>query len=45
MSATFIQKIRLDGFLWFASGSDALVLRPLNVLIGANASGCSGAWR
>jgi predicted ATPase len=41
MSATFIQKIRLDGFLSFAPGSDALELRPLNVLIGANASGKS----
>jgi predicted ATPase len=41
MSATFLQKIRLDGFLSFAPGSDALELRPLNVLIGANASGKS----
>jgi predicted ATPase len=41
MSATFFQKIRLDGFLSFAPGSDALELRPLNVLIGVNASGKS----
>jgi predicted ATPase len=41
MSATFLQKIRLDGFLSFAPGSDALELQPLNVLIGANASGKS----
>ena len=39
--ATFLQKIRLDGFLSFAPGSDALELRPLNVLIGPNASGKS----
>jgi predicted ATPase len=39
--ATFLQKIRLDGFLSFAPGSDASELRPLNVLIGPNASGKS----
>jgi hypothetical protein len=45
MRVTFIQKIRLDGFESFAPGSDALELQPLNVLIDANASGCSGTWR
>jgi predicted ATPase len=34
-------KIRLDGFLSFAPGSNALELQPLNVLIGVNASGKS----
>jgi predicted ATPase len=41
MSASFIQKIRLDGFLSFAPGTEALELRALNVLIGANGSGKS----
>src|SRR5437879_2976499 len=41
MSPTFIQKIRLDGILSFAPGTEPLELRPLNVLIGANGSGKS----
>jgi predicted ATPase len=41
MNAPFIQKIRLDGFLSFAPGTEPLELRPLNVLIGANGSGKS----
>lgn len=41
MSATFIRRIRLDGFLSFPPGSEPLELRPLNVLIGPNGSGKS----
>ena len=32
-------RLRLDGFLSFAPGSDAFEMRPLNVLIGPNGSG------
>ena len=38
---TTIQSLRLDGLLSFASGSQAFVLKPLNVLIGLNGSGMS----
>ena len=36
-----IQRLRLDAFLSFAPGSDAIELEPLNVLIGPNGSGKS----
>ena len=36
-----IQRLRLDGFLSFAPGSEPFELRPLNVLIGPNGSGKS----
>ena len=36
-----IQRLRLDGFLSFAPGSEAFDLQPLNVLIGPNGSGKS----
>ena len=36
-----IQRLRLDGFLSFPPGSDAIELEPLNVLIGPNGSGKS----
>ena len=36
-----IRSLRLDGFLSFAPGSDAIELEPLNVLIGPNGSGKS----
>jgi len=41
MSARFIERIKLDGFLSFAPGSDPLELHRLNVLIGPNAAGKS----
>ena len=41
MTSPFIRSIRLDGFLSFAPGSEAVSLRPLNVLIGPNGSGKS----
>ena len=36
-----IRRLRLDGFLSFAPGSEPFELRPLNVLIGPNGSGKS----
>ena len=36
-----IQRLRLDGLLSFAPGSDVIDLEPLNVLIGPNGSGKS----
>ena len=36
-----IRSLRLDGFLSFGPGSDAIELEPLNVLIGPNGSGKS----
>lgn len=36
---TTISRVRLDGFLSFAPGSEAFDLRPLNVLIGPNGAG------
>ncbi len=36
---TTISRVRLDGLLSFAPGSDAFELRPLNVLIGPNGAG------
>ena len=39
MSATFIRRLRLDGFLSFAPGTEPFELRSLNVLIGPNGSG------
>ena len=41
MDGHFVRSLRLDGFLSFAPGSDAIQLRPLNVLIGPNGSGKS----
>lgn len=41
MKSPFLQEIRLQGFLSFAPGSPAFEMRPLNVLIGPNASGKS----
>lgn len=41
MKPPFIRSLRLDGFLSFAPGSDAIELQPLNVLIGPNGSGKS----
>lgn len=41
MTHQLFQSMRLDGFLSFAPGSPAVELRPLNVLIGPNASGKS----
>lgn len=41
MKPPFLQEIRLQGFLSFAPGSPAFEMRPLNVLIGPNASGKS----
>lgn len=41
MTTPFLRQIRLDGFLSFAPGSEAIELRPLNVLIGPNGSGKS----
>ncbi|MEW6166678.1 MAG: AAA family ATPase [Pseudomonadota bacterium] len=38
---SFLKSLRLDGFLSFAPGSEAVALTPLNVLIGPNASGKS----
>jgi predicted ATPase len=38
---TFLESIRLDSFLSFAPGTASVALRPLNVLIGPNASGKS----
>lgn len=37
----FLTALRLDALLSFAPGSDAVILTPLNVLIGPNASGKS----
>ncbi|MFA7239691.1 MAG: AAA family ATPase [Sulfuricellaceae bacterium] len=37
----FLKSLRLDGFLSFPPGSDAITLGPLNVLIGPNGSGKS----
>lgn len=37
----FLTSLRLDGFLSFAPGSEAIKLTPLNVLIGPNGSGKS----
>ncbi|MCC6543976.1 MAG: AAA family ATPase [Nitrospirae bacterium] len=37
----FLSSLRLDGFLSFAPGSEAIPLTPLNVLIGPNGSGKS----
>ena len=36
-----IQRLRLDSFLSFAPGSEAIELEPLNVLIGPNGAGKS----
>jgi len=41
MSARFIERIKLDGFLSFAPGSEPFDLHALNVLIGPNGSGKS----
>jgi predicted ATPase len=41
MTHQLFQSLRLDGFLSFAPGSPTVELRPLNVLIGPNASGKS----
>jgi predicted ATPase len=41
VSSVFIKSLRLDGFLSFAPGSEAVELQALNVLIGPNASGKS----
>ena len=41
MRAPFIERLRLDGFLSFGPGSEAVDLHPLNVLIGPNGSGKS----
>lgn len=38
---TFLKSLRLDGFLSFAPGSEAISLLPLNVLIGPNGVGKS----
>ncbi|HET7864706.1 MAG TPA: AAA family ATPase [Burkholderiaceae bacterium] len=38
---TFLKSLRLDGFLSFAPGSEAISLSPLNVLIGPNGAGKS----
>jgi predicted ATPase len=38
---SFLQSLKLDGFLSFAPGSEAVPLSPLNVLIGPNGSGKS----
>ena len=40
-SRTTIQRLRLDSFLSFAPGSEAIELEPLNVLIGPNGAGKS----
>lgn len=37
----FLSSLRLDGFLSFAPGAEAIPLTPLNVLIGPNGSGKS----
>lgn len=37
----FLRSLRLDGFLSFAPGSEAIDLTPLNILIGPNGSGKS----
>ena len=41
MKPPFIKSLRLDGFLSFAPGSEAIELQGLNVLIGPNGSGKS----
>lgn len=41
MPPPFIRRLRLDGFLSFAPGSEPFELQPLNVLIGPNGSGKS----
>src|SRR5208282_2523313 len=41
MRPPFIRRLRLDGFLSFAPGSEPFELGPLNVLIGPNGSGKS----
>ncbi len=41
MDNHFIRRLRLDGFLSFAPGSEAFDLQPLNVLVGPNGSGKS----
>jgi predicted ATPase len=41
MPPPFIRRLRLDGFLSFAPGTEPFELRPLNVLIGPNGSGKS----
>lgn len=41
MTSPFLSSLRLDGFLSFAPGSPATVLRSLNVIIGPNGSGKS----
>lgn len=41
MKQPFVQSLRLDGFLSFAPGSEAISLGPLNVLIGPNGAGKS----
>jgi AAA15 family ATPase/GTPase len=38
---SFLQSIKLGGFLSFAPGSSSIDLTPLNVLIGPNDSGKS----
>lgn len=37
----FLKSLRLDGFLSFAPGSEAIELTPLNVIVGPNGSGKS----
>jgi len=41
MPPPFIRRLRLDGFLSFAPGTEPFELQPLNVLIGPNGSGKS----
>ena len=41
MRHPFIRRLRLDGFLSFAPGTEPFELQPLNVLIGPNGSGKS----
>jgi len=41
MPSRFIRRLRLDGFLSFAPGTEPFELQPLNVLIGPNGSGKS----
>ena len=41
MKPPFLKSLRLDGFLSFAPGSEAIELQGLNVLIGPNGSGKS----
>jgi predicted ATPase len=41
MPSPFIRRLRLDGFLSFAPGTEPFDLQPLNVLIGPNGSGKS----